>query len=132
VKSQFHFSLLRFVYDPLTQEFLNIGVVLFSQENNFLRARFTNRYGRISRMFGRIDGASFKATTSYIERKVTVVNDKLVRGLLFRNTKEGLDSILNEVLPPDDSAIRFVFGGVGVSDDLSKTLDELFERYVAR
>jgi hypothetical protein len=132
MKAQFQFSLLRFVYDPLTQEFLNIGVVLFSPENNFLQARFTNRYGRISRMFGRIDGGSFKATTSYIERKVTAVNDKLVRGLLFRNIKEGLDSILNEVLPPDDSAIRFVFGGVGVSDDLSKTLDELFERYVAR
>jgi len=50
MKAQFHFSLLRFVYDPLTQEFLNIGVVLFSPESNFLQARFTNRYGRISRM----------------------------------------------------------------------------------
>lgn len=132
MKRRFHFSLLRYVYDPLTQEFLNIGVVVYSAEGGFLDARFTNRYGRISRMFGRIDGASFRATTGYIERKVTAINDKFSRGLLFQDPKQTLDSILGEVLPPDDSALRFVFGGVGVSNDLARTLDELFERYVAR
>jgi hypothetical protein len=132
MKKKFYFSLLRYVYDPLTQEFVNIGVVVYSPANSFLRATFTSRYGRISRMFGRIDGASFRSTVSYIERKLTDVNERMTQGLLFRDPKESLDSILNEVLPPDDTAIRFAFGGVGMTEDLPQTLDELFRRYVVR
>ena len=69
MKAEFYFSLLRYVYDPLTQEFVNIGVVLYSPSQSFLRAMFTRRSRRISRMFGRVDGASFRVTTGYIERK---------------------------------------------------------------
>jgi hypothetical protein len=132
MKAEFYFSLLRYVYDPLTQEFVNIGVVLYSPTHSFLHATFTSRYGRISKMFGRIDGASFRATTSFIERRVTNVNERLARGLLFHNPKESLQSILDEVMPPDDTAIRFVFGGVGITDNPTRSLEELFERYVTR
>lgn len=132
MKAEFHFSLLRYVYDPLTQEFVNIGVVLYSPSQNFLRATFTSRYGRISKMFGRIDGASFRATTSYIERRVSDVSDRMARGLLFKDPKESLQTILNEVMPEDDTAIRFVFGGVGITESPAQTLEELFGRYVTR
>jgi hypothetical protein len=132
MKDKFYFSLLRYVYDPLTQEFVNIGIVLYSPSRCFLRATFNTRYGRISKMFGRIDGASFRATTSYIERRVTEMSAKMERGLLFQDPKESLQSILNEVMPPDDTAIRFVFGGVGLTESPGHTLEELFERYVTR
>jgi hypothetical protein len=132
MKTQFHFSLLRYVYDPLTQEFVNIGVVLYSPQERFLRAEFTNRYGRISRMFGRIDGASFRSTVSYIQRMISNASERINGGLLFSDPKEGLDAILREVLPPDDTAIRFVAGGVGLSENLSETLRSLYDRYVAR
>jgi hypothetical protein len=132
MKAEFYFSLLRYVYDPLTQEFVNIGVVLYSPSHSFLRATFTGRYGRISRMFGRIDGESFRATTRYIERRVSDVSERLSRGLLFHDPKESLQSILGEVLPPDDTAVRFVFGGVGITEGPAQTLQELFGRYVTR
>jgi hypothetical protein len=132
MKEKFYFSLLRYVYDPLTQEFVNIGVVLYSPSHSFLRATFTSRYGRISRMFGRIDGASFRATASYIERKVTEVSERLAGGLLFHDPTQSLQSILSEVVPPDDTAIRFVPGGVGITENPGLTLEELFGRYVTR
>ncbi|MGA2216518.1 MAG: DUF3037 domain-containing protein [Terracidiphilus sp.] len=132
MKEKFYFSLLRYVYDPLTQEFVNIGVVLYSPAQSFLRATFTRRSRRISRMFGRVDGTSFRATTGYIERKVSDASERLARGLLFRDPKDGLQAILNEVVPADDSSIRFVLGGVGVTEDPAQTLEELFGRYVTR
>jgi hypothetical protein len=132
MKAKFYFSLLRYVYDPLTQEFVNIGVVLYSPSHSFLRASFTTRYGRISRMFGRIDGASFRATTNFIQRKVSEASERLARGILFHDSTESLQAILSEVLPPDDTAIRFVFGGVGITEDPAQALAGLFERYVAR
>ena len=132
MKDKFYFSLLRYVYDPLTQEFVNVGVVLYSPSRCFLRATFNTRYGRISKMFGRIDGASFRTTTSYIERRVSEVSARMERGLLFQDPKESLQSILNEVMPQDDSAIRFVTGGVGITESPAQTLEELFGRYVTR
>lgn len=132
MKAKFSFSLLRYVYDPLTEEFINIGVVLYSPAHEFLRASVTTRYGRISRMFGRIDGPSFRTTTNYIERKVSELNERIAQGVLFSDDNASLDSLLSKILPVDDSAVRFVFGGVGISDDPGGTLDELFNRYVAR
>jgi len=60
------------------------------------------------------------------------MNERMERGLLFQNPKEGLQSILNEVMPQDDTAIRFVFGGVGITENPAQTLGELFGRYVTR
>jgi hypothetical protein len=83
-------------------------------------------------MFGRIDGASFRATTNYIEHKVSGVRERMERGLLFRDPMENLQSILNQVMPPDDTAIRFVLGGVGITDNPDLKIEELFARYVTR
>jgi hypothetical protein len=60
------------------------------------------------------------------------VNEKIARGLLFHDPKESLQAILDEVVPPDDTAIRFVFGGVGMTEDPTHALEGLFERYVTR
>ncbi len=132
MKSRYQFSLLRYVYDPLTEEFINVGVVLYSSDTRFLHAIFSNRYGRISKMFRRIDGAAYRTTLAHIEQKLTAAGQDIERGLLFSDSQGGLDKILSKILPPDDSAMRFVFGGVGVTEDTRKTLESLFERYVAR
>ena len=132
MKSTFTFSLMRYVYDPLSQEFVNIGVVVYSPEHAFLRATFTPRYRRVSRMFGHIDGASFRGLGRYIENQISILSAEISKGLLFQDSKRDLQSILGEILPMDEGAIRFVSGGVGVTEDPVKSLDTLYQRYVAR
>jgi hypothetical protein len=132
VKAKFYFSLMRYVYDPLSQEFVNIGVVIYSPEIAFLRATFTTRYRRISKMFGHIDGASFRALSRYIDNQIAILSDEMNKGLLFKDSKKDLQSILGEILPADEGSIRFVAGGVGVTEDPSKSLETLYQRYVSR
>lgn len=132
MKATFYFSLLRYVYDPLSQEFVNIGVVVYSPEHAFLRANFTSRYRRISRMFGHVEGASFRALSRYIENQIALLSDKLDRGLLFQDSKRDLQSMLGEILPADEGAIRFVAGGIGITEDPLRSLDTLYQRYVSR
>jgi hypothetical protein len=132
VKAKFYFSLMRYVYDPLSQEFVNIGVVVYCPDIAFLRATFTTRYRRISKMFGQIDGASFRGLSRYIENQIAILSDKMSKGLLFRDSERDLQSILGEILPADEGAIRFVAGGVGVTEDPSKSLETLYQRYVSR
>ena len=49
MKVAYSFSVLRYVHDPVTQEFINIGVAVFSPEAKYLRAICTTSYGRITR-----------------------------------------------------------------------------------
>ena len=132
MKAKFYFSLMRYIYDPLSQEFVNIGVVIYSPDIAFLRATFTTRYRRISKMFGHIDGASFRGLSRYIENKIAILSDEMGKGLLFKDPMRDLQSILGEILPADEGAIRFVAGGVGITEDPSKSLETLYQRYVSR
>jgi hypothetical protein len=38
MKAAYSFSVLRYVHDPVTQEFVNIGVAVFSPEARYFRA----------------------------------------------------------------------------------------------
>jgi hypothetical protein len=116
------------VHDPVTQEFVNVGVAVFSPEVAFLKAICTPHYGRINRMFARIDGVRFRQVTQYVQRQI----DSLGRRISTKRIEPGkaIEHLLASILPPDDSSIQFSPAGVGLSRDLEKTLMELFERYV--
>jgi hypothetical protein len=84
-------------------------------------------------MFSKIDGDRFKQQTRYIEEELSNLGKKLKqRPLPFAELEGDLESLLRRVLPADDSALQFSPCGFGVSADLNKTLEELYERYVDR
>lgn len=130
MKVKYYFSVLRYAYDPLTQEFVNIGVVVYAPGHDFIAAECTSHYSRISKMFRRVDGPTFRGLTRYIEHQVERLRDDLSKGALFQDAS--LESILSKILPDDESAIRFSPGGAGITDDPQKALSALYERYVAR
>jgi hypothetical protein len=129
MRKPYSFSVLRYVHDPITQEFINIGVAVFSREAGFLRVICTTHYARITRTFAKIDGERFRELTSYIEGRLNAVGRDLVSSLPFE-PGSAIEHVLARVLPPDDSSMQFSRAGVGLSHDLEKTLTELFNRYV--
>jgi hypothetical protein len=132
MKGQYQFSVLRYVYDPVTLEFVNVGVALYAPQHGFIGAMCTNHYSRVSTMFGRIDGQLFRSTTRYIESRVSALNQEIAKGLLFQREEDRLEIILDRILPPDDSALKFTSGGVGITEHPEKTLSNIFARYVSR
>jgi hypothetical protein len=131
MKVPYSFSVLRYVHDAVTQEFVNIGVAVFSPDAGYLGARCTTSYARITHMFQRIDGPYFRETARYIQNQVCAVGSEYKKGLLF-GSAPSIEKVLAQVLPPDDSALQFSKAGVGLSADLDKTLEQLFERHVER
>jgi hypothetical protein len=125
----YEFSVLRYSFDPLTQEFINIGIVLYSPAARVLQARVSTNYGRASRVFGRIDGGRFRSVLRHLQAELDKLSFDLERGLLFESSAN-LERSLSNILPIDDSSIRFDRGGAGVTDDLAKTCDRLYHRYV--
>jgi hypothetical protein len=111
----------------------NVGVAVFSAEVPYLKAKCTIQYGRITRVFDRIDGDRFKQTVRYIEDEINRLGQQLwQRAMPFAEIGGTVDALLKRVLPPDDSAIQFAPPGYGVSVDLEATLADLYERYVER
>jgi hypothetical protein len=130
-KIPYSFSILRYVHDPVSQEFANVGIALYSSETRYLNARCENHYGRITRMFGKIDGERFKQTMRFIQDRLQRIGNQLPESLAFDGIPT-LEKLLAMVLPHDDSAIQFSPAGVGLSSDLDQTLNELFVRFVEK
>jgi hypothetical protein len=119
------------VHDPLTQEFIDIGVAVYSREAGFLRAICTTHYARITRMFAKIDGNRFRQLTRYIQEQISLIEKDVSSELPF-DPGRAIEQLLARVLPPDDSSVQFSRAGVGLSVDLENTTAELFDRYVER
>jgi DUF3037 family protein len=129
MRKSYSFSILRYVHDALTQEFINVGVALYSSEARFLRALCNSNYGRITRTFDRIDGERYRQLTHYIEDQVNRIGRDLPSELPF-DPGLAIETLLARVLPRDDSSFQFSPAGVGLSSNLEGSLGELFDRYV--
>jgi hypothetical protein len=129
MKVGYSFCVLRYVHDPVTQEFVNIGVVVFAPEAAYLRAICTVNYGRITQLFQKIDGQRFRQISRYIQEEIGAIGRKH-EALLPFESGQAIEDILSKILPPDDSAIQFSKPGVGLSADLDRTLQDAYSRYV--
>ena len=104
---------LQYVHDIVTQEFVNVGVVLWSRELNFTEGMFHPDSTRVQLMFPTLVLSEF---TSLILRVQASVNP------LFPEP----GSIKG------DGSLQWGQIGGGLTSDPKKTLEELFERFVLR
>ena len=130
MKGKYHFSVLRYVFDPLTQEFVNVDLVFYAPQHRFIQAMCTSHFSRV--WFQSRGRWIFCSVMRFIQDSVNALNQKMGKGALFWDTEEKLATMLSKILPEDDSAIRFQSGGVGITEEPARTLLMLFERYVSK
>jgi hypothetical protein len=82
-------------------------------------------------MFGAIDGQGFRQYSRHIQDQICAVGQEYASA---PPSEEGLtiERMLAKVLPGDDSALQFSSAGVGLSGDLDRTLNDLYQRHVKR
>lgn len=128
----FEYAVLRYVHDPVANECLNIGIVVFSRSDVgvFFDSRFEQRYGRLSEAFSGFNGENFRRFVSRIQRHVEHSCTKLNESALFQRYATSLSEMLNEIIP--DPGLSFRFGEVcaGITEDPSTELDHLFYRFI--
>lgn len=128
---QYTYKILRYVHDAVTQEFVNVGVVVYAKNAKYLRAKCTSKFARIGKMFAGIDGPHFRAVTQHVQKRINEIGGQLQLPIASVSI-ESLGAVLATILPQDDSAIQFGPDAVGVGADIHEILDELFERFVMR
>ena len=132
MKIPYTFSVLRYVHDPVTGEFANIGIAVYAPQAKYLNAVCTSHYGRPSNMFGQVDGDRFRQVAHYIEGELKRIGRKLDTELPLAQPPSDIEQVLKQVLPYDDSSFQFSRIGAGLTDNPDESLRQLFDRYVEK
>ena len=124
------YTVLRYVHDVTTGEFVNVGVVVHAPDARFVGTRLRTTHGRLSAMFPDLDRDAFRSTMRSIERALKVIATNYAEDDLFR--AEGDAAVIaRSVLPADDSALQWSPVGAGLAGDMDQLLDRLFQRLVS-
>jgi hypothetical protein len=126
--NKYTFTVLRYVHDIVTGEFLNVGVVLHSQSARVLTAKVRHTYGRLTKVFPTVNGDHFKRTLAHIEK--TICEFGAQTDDLFADFNGDALKFARLVLPHDDSSFQWSPAGSGVAHDLDRELDQIYARMV--
>lgn len=130
-RTAYSYSILRYVHDIATGEFVNVGVVVHSQSPRFFQARCRTTYRRVSEFFPDLDTHAFKTLMRTLNQRLSELARNYSDSLEL-SQKDSLESLMMSVLPMDDSSIRWTPPANGITSDIGKVVSQLHARYVAR
>ena len=132
MKISYSFSVLRYIHDIVTGEFINVGVVLYASKARFLSAICTPRYGRLSKMFSNVNGDHFRQVSRYIQARLEEEGGRLVSELPFDKLPVSVMEFTARALPIDDSSLQFSPEGYGLTENPQETIEQIYTRYIEK
>lgn len=122
------YKIVRFVPFSETEEFANIGVVLFCPSLQSLKFRFANvRFGRISQFFHDMDPAVYKNIIYTLRHEFDRINKQLEK-----ENREVAQNIFAELTRPKGGIVKFSDSRVVFTDNIDNEIGRLFDHYVGR
>lgn len=129
-KSAYTYTVLRYVHDIATGEFLNVGVALLAPEQRYVSALCRTTVSRLKPVFPSLDGESFRAAMRHVTHEFERLQRELAEDLPLRPTAAGVMGLAHAVLGADDSSLQWSPMGSGLTADPGTTLEQLYERFV--
>ena len=131
---QFEYVVLRYFSDLRTQEFLNVGLALYSKRHHYFRAKLISRYSRITDTFPGADGEFYRRYSMHLQSRLNAIQTQITKDQLelIDERPTGVEQLVSTVLPRDESSIRIGEVVPGVASELDIVFGELYERLVAR
>lgn len=124
---KFQYQIVRYTPDRVTGEFVNVGIVVYQQDTNFLQGKFINKYSRISQFFSDVNGHHIVSSLKHFEKELSVLSERLSE--LFTNYRL-VSEITSSILPQDDSALTCSEVLFGIDINPIHSLNDLYERLV--
>ena len=132
MKTTFTYTVLRYVHDIATGEFVNMGVALYAPEAKYISAICSPRYGRLSKMFLDVNGDHLRSVMRYIQARFEEHATKFNSELPLAGKPKGILEIAHSILPPDDSSLQWSEPNGGITENPAATLDQLYARLVEK
>jgi hypothetical protein len=131
----YSFCFLRYVHEPLSGEFANVGVLLWAPEGRFLGFRASQKFKRLSHFFHGFQQQDYRNLIARIETQFEKLAVRLADPqavLPFKETPKSARDLALQVIPHDDAALQWSLSAGGVTDSPSMELELLFQEAVAR
>ena len=128
----YSYSILRYVHDVATSEFVNVGVAVHCPEQGFFKVRCRSTAGRVSQVFPSLNIKGFRFLMRTVSTKFNALTKALSNRLEFSEQSDNLELLLKSVTPTDDSALVWSVISSGLTIDPQKTVDDLYLRYVTK
>jgi hypothetical protein len=130
MKTHYSFSVIRYVHDTVSGEYVNVGIVVYAPELRYIKARCTTRHSRVSSMFQGVDGTDFRLLMHYVETQINKLGERFASPLDLMKKEADVLDFIRTVITFDDSALQFSTSGGGLTIKPDVTLESLFDRYV--
>lgn len=130
-KQKYTYTVLRYVHDVVTGEFVNVGVLLYAPKTNAIKVSVRTSIGRIKNIFPDLDRKVFIGAVKAAERSIRKISKKLEQGDLLAEFADAA-SIARKVLIADDSSLQWSPVSGGLTEDVEKTFERVYRRYVSR
>jgi hypothetical protein len=131
MKTPYTYTVLRYVHDASTGEFINVGVALLAPEERYASAICRTTYGRLTKTFPGMDGEVFKKLMRHIQSRLDELGERIGGELPLDALPKTVLDLAHQVLPADDSSLQWSPPGSGLTPNPSLTLEALFDRMVA-
>jgi len=122
---------VRYIHDLATEEFVNVGVILFAPTVGFFGARFLQSWVRVTAMFPDADHVHLRRLAAAVEGKLQTWTAQRKSELPFFEAPT-LQAALPQILNGDELGFRPGSLTRGLTAAPERTLAELFERHVGR
>ena len=101
------YTVLRYVHDVMTAEFVNVGVILHVPSMGLVKARIRPSMGpRLRGVFPDLDRDAFTRTMRAVERSLQKLADEAKRDGLFASDGDAV-AMACRALPKDDSSLQW-------------------------
>jgi len=131
-KHPFTYTVLRYVHDTGTGEFVNVGVVLCAPEARYARAILRKTHGRIANMFPSFNGDHFVKVIQYLQARFDELSADVAEGLNAPRLPQNALELASSVIALDDTAFQWSPMGSGLEEDLHDALKSIYKRMVMR
>ena len=130
-EAPYTYTVLRYVHDVGTAEFINVGVVVAACDMPLVRAKFKTDYGRVKGAFPSLDTEVFLARMKRLQACINAIDAE--RCLLVHAQKDtSLHTLIRSVVALEDRALCWSPTCWGSGGPLSTILELLYARFVTR
>ena len=130
MKKSYSYAVIKYVHDPVADEALNVGVLLYSVESRFVDVKFEYNFERYSQTLANFDSQRYRQVLRNFEVTIEELREQLAGGDLFSQLPSDAASVVARVWP--DSYLSFRSGPPlrGMTANLAGVAAELFDRFV--
>jgi hypothetical protein len=123
-KYKFQYQIVQYIHDIATGEFVNVGIIVFQPEMEYLGCKFAPNLNRLSDFFEGFHEFYVTQTLHHfqteLEKESTQLNNKWI----------SLTEITNYILPQDDSSLVCSKLNFGLDFTSNSFLQDSFNRLV--